>query len=211
LKADPARRERINQQKRAIEAALDLGRLREARSATQRELAERLDVSQANISRIEHEEDVYVSTLRSYVEALGGRLELRAVFDDAIVELGPNGILYNPIVVAATTPSHSTRIAAPLFANTHQVNELWGLATANAAIDAFRESVEFGEGLLHQGFSYSQTTFSPPMSPNLIGVGQLMVSPNEPLLQWQSLAKTKPAENIAMSIVQTRVVQPEVA
>jgi len=43
--------------------------------------------SQPNISRIEHQDDAYLSTLRSYVEALGGRLEVRAVFEDQTVEL----------------------------------------------------------------------------------------------------------------------------
>ncbi len=46
-----------------------------------------LGVTQANISRIEHEEDLYLSTLRSYVEALGGRLEVNAVFADGVVSL----------------------------------------------------------------------------------------------------------------------------
>jgi hypothetical protein len=50
-------------------------------------LAEALDVSQPNVSRIEHQDDVFLSTLRSYVEALGGRLEVRAVFDDLTVDL----------------------------------------------------------------------------------------------------------------------------
>jgi len=88
IKADPVRRERITQQKRAIETALDLGRLREDRSATQRDIAARMEVSQANVSRIEHEDDIYLSTLRGYVEALGGRLVLQAVFADATIEIG---------------------------------------------------------------------------------------------------------------------------
>ncbi|MBI4261223.1 MAG: XRE family transcriptional regulator [Actinobacteria bacterium] len=45
-------------------------------------LAGALGVSQANVSRVEREGDVYLSTLRNYVSALGGKLELRAVFPD---------------------------------------------------------------------------------------------------------------------------------
>ncbi|HEX5165267.1 MAG TPA: hypothetical protein VFV93_07725 [Thermomicrobiales bacterium] len=56
---------------------------------THREVAETLEVSQANISRIEHEDDLYLSTLSGYVAALGGRLELRAVFPDQTVEIVP--------------------------------------------------------------------------------------------------------------------------
>lgn len=86
--ADPERRARVEVQKHAIATALALTDLREAREATQREVGGRMGVSQANVSRIEHEEDLYLSTLRSYVEALGGRLELRAVFPDEIVTIG---------------------------------------------------------------------------------------------------------------------------
>jgi len=93
LKADPHQRERINERKRAIETALELGKIRESRSITQRAVASRMAVSQANISRIEHEEDLYISTLRSYIGALGGRLELRAVFEDSYIEIGPNALI----------------------------------------------------------------------------------------------------------------------
>ena len=49
---------------------------------SQVELAGRLDVTQGAISKLEHAEDVRVSTLRQYLEALGARLEFVAVFDD---------------------------------------------------------------------------------------------------------------------------------
>ena len=52
-------------------------------------MASTLGTSQANISRIEHQEDLFLSTLREYVEALGGTLELRAVFDDETVAIAP--------------------------------------------------------------------------------------------------------------------------
>ena len=45
------------------------------------ELADRLDRSQGNISELERRSDVYLSSLREYVEALGGELEINAVFD----------------------------------------------------------------------------------------------------------------------------------
>jgi predicted transcriptional regulator len=55
-----------------------LARLREALEITQVELAARLGWSQAVVSRLERHADMYVSSLESYVEALGGCLELRA-------------------------------------------------------------------------------------------------------------------------------------
>jgi DNA-binding XRE family transcriptional regulator len=87
IDADPRRRERVEVHKRGIRDALALARLRESRNVTQRQMARALDVSQANVSRIEHEEDLYLSTLRGYVHALGGHLEVNAVFPEETVEL----------------------------------------------------------------------------------------------------------------------------
>lgn len=68
--------------KRAIEDALELAELRRRRGVTQVQLAERLGTSQGNVSTLEHRVELYISTLREYVEALGGRLEIAAVFPD---------------------------------------------------------------------------------------------------------------------------------
>src|SRR5947199_7406824 len=87
---DPVRRAKVDEEKRAMYTVLALAELRNARGATQGEIARRLDVSQANISRIEHEENIYLSTLRDYIDALGGKLELRVVFPDgAVINLVP--------------------------------------------------------------------------------------------------------------------------
>src|SRR5262245_35887936 len=56
--------------------------LRHAEAVSQAELAGRLEVTQGAISKFEPAEDVRVSTLREYLDALGARLELVAVFDD---------------------------------------------------------------------------------------------------------------------------------
>lgn len=61
--------------------AYALGDVRRARDVTQVELAGRLAVAQATVSKFEKSNPA-VSTLRRYVEALGGHLELVAVFDD---------------------------------------------------------------------------------------------------------------------------------
>lgn len=60
-----------------------LSRLREERGITQQELARRLGVRQATVSGIEHRDDVQLSTLRRVVEALGGALQVFAVFANA--------------------------------------------------------------------------------------------------------------------------------
>jgi transcriptional regulator with XRE-family HTH domain len=56
--------------------------LRQAFDHTQQELAGSLGVSQDAISRIESRSDMLLSTLRRYVEAMGGRLDLVARFPD---------------------------------------------------------------------------------------------------------------------------------
>jgi transcriptional regulator with XRE-family HTH domain len=84
LRADPERAARIDAMEIAIENALALAEMRRSRGVTQKQLAETMHVSQANISRIEHGEDAQLSTIQRYISALGGHLELRAIFPDRI-------------------------------------------------------------------------------------------------------------------------------
>lgn len=55
---------------------MTLQALRRQLEITQEGLAERLDIRQSNVSKVEQRRDMLISTLRSYVEALGGTLEL---------------------------------------------------------------------------------------------------------------------------------------
>lgn len=80
--ADPPRRARVDEHKRVM-----LAELRRSLDLTQTELAERLEVAQRGVSHVEHESNPRLATLADYVSALGGRLEVRAVFDDRAVEL----------------------------------------------------------------------------------------------------------------------------
>jgi len=64
-----------------------LGGLRRRVGLTQVELANKLAASQRTISHVEHEPNPRVATLGGYIEALGGRLELRAVFGERTVTL----------------------------------------------------------------------------------------------------------------------------
>lgn len=63
-------------------AEMELGELREQRGLTQSEVAERMQTAQPRLSQIENSEDYYLSTLRRYIEALGGELEVCVSFDD---------------------------------------------------------------------------------------------------------------------------------
>ncbi len=66
---------------------MHLDELRRARRMTQTKLAETLGVNQGEVSKIEHRTDLYLSTLFEYIEALGGTLEIRAVFPDSEVRI----------------------------------------------------------------------------------------------------------------------------
>jgi DNA-binding XRE family transcriptional regulator len=57
-----------------------LDELRAARSLTQEQLASVLGVKQAAVSKMERRTDMYISTLRGIIKAMGGQLEIRAVF-----------------------------------------------------------------------------------------------------------------------------------
>lgn len=79
----PDRRAAIEEQKELLRAEIQLHALRESRGITQAELAERMAVARPRVSKIESAtEDLRLSTLDRYVAALGGHLEINAVFDD---------------------------------------------------------------------------------------------------------------------------------
>jgi DNA-binding XRE family transcriptional regulator len=83
----PLNEQQVATYKRLMQAELRLSELRNRRGLSQAAVAEALAVTQPNVSRIEQEEDVYLSTLARYVAALGGRLELQAVFPDETITL----------------------------------------------------------------------------------------------------------------------------
>ena len=66
---------------------LSLNQLREARNLTQTSLAELLGIPQGGVSRLERRADMYVSTLRNYIRAMGGDLRITAVFPNGAVEI----------------------------------------------------------------------------------------------------------------------------
>lgn len=66
---------------------MDLRALREAVGLTQGELAQRVEITQSQLSKMERREDHRISTLRRYVEALGGTLEIFAVIDGKRIKL----------------------------------------------------------------------------------------------------------------------------
>jgi len=78
---------RAREKTERILADMALDELREARKLTQENLAEILHVNQAAVSKLENRVDMYVSTLRRFVEAMGGELVISAQFPDGIVRI----------------------------------------------------------------------------------------------------------------------------
>ena len=87
LASDPARAARVQAHCWAMADAVALAEIREEREFTRTDVA-RLLTSPANVSRIERQRDLYLSTLAQYVAALGGTLKVSVVFDDGEVEIG---------------------------------------------------------------------------------------------------------------------------
>ena len=83
----PERRRRIDELKRALLAEMPLHELRRARALTQKDLAETLHVTQPAIAKLEQRADIYVSSLRSYIEAVGGHLRIVAEFPEGEVAI----------------------------------------------------------------------------------------------------------------------------
>jgi predicted transcriptional regulator len=68
-------------------AEMPLNELRQARGLSQKMLAELLHVQQPSIAKLEKRTDMYLSTLRSHIEAMGGQLEIIARFPDGVVKI----------------------------------------------------------------------------------------------------------------------------
>ena len=83
----PESEARIQSKVEAEIGRLPLAELRKARMLTQDRIAELLHVNQGAVSKLEKRSDMYLSTLRSYVEAMGGHLDVRAVFPNGEVVL----------------------------------------------------------------------------------------------------------------------------
>ncbi|MNR36004.1 Helix-turn-helix domain protein [compost metagenome] len=74
-----ARRQKIEQRgAELIQEQMTLQELRKGLNLTQEAMADLLDVKQGNVSKVEKRTDMLISTLREYVEAMGGTLELVA-------------------------------------------------------------------------------------------------------------------------------------
>jgi len=86
-KFSPERKKRIKARaKELIAEEMALRDLRKVRRLTQEEVADKLGGKQVYVSRLERQSDAKISTLRNYVKALGGELELIVTFPEGEIK-----------------------------------------------------------------------------------------------------------------------------
>jgi ribosome-binding protein aMBF1 (putative translation factor) len=83
----PESQARTEAEAQAMLAEMPLNELRQARGLSQKMLAEVLHVQQPAIAKTEKRTDMYISTLRSHIEAMGGQLDVVARFPDGTVKI----------------------------------------------------------------------------------------------------------------------------
>ena len=77
--------------------------IRQARGLTQQQMSAQMDISQAEVSRMERRNNLHLATLARFIRATGGRLRITAVFDDQETEISIGDILpADPDPVALT-------------------------------------------------------------------------------------------------------------
>ena len=86
-KMSPESRKWVKQEVAKAIAEMPLNELRNARGLSQKMLAEALHIQQPAIAKLEKRTDMYISTLRSHIEAMGGQLEIIAKFPDGDVKI----------------------------------------------------------------------------------------------------------------------------
>ena len=83
----PERLARIEKETQAMLQEMALADLRKARRMSQAELARNMGIKQPSVADMEKRTDMYISTLRSLIEGMGGKLEIVASFPDAEVKI----------------------------------------------------------------------------------------------------------------------------
>lgn len=86
-KMTPEQRRRVQEKTEALKKEMALQELRQALEMTQTELAEKLGVNQAAVSKFENQSDIYISTLSRILTAMGGELRITARFGEGDVQI----------------------------------------------------------------------------------------------------------------------------
>lgn len=86
-KMSPQSQARAKEKAEMLGAEMDLAELRRARTLSQESLAQLLHVSQGSVAKMEKRTDMYISTIRRFVEAMGGELIVTAQFPDHAIRI----------------------------------------------------------------------------------------------------------------------------
>lgn len=95
-KMSPESRARSDAQAHRLIAEMALADLRRARGLSQEALAAVLHVKQPSIAKLEQRADMYISTLRSHIQAMGGELEIVARFPEGDVKISNFAAIEEP-------------------------------------------------------------------------------------------------------------------
>lgn len=83
----PESQKRIKEKKDQLCSEMALQELRQALKLTQQQIADNLKMNQAAVSKIEHQSDIFISTLRRFLAAMGGELRIVAHFPQGDVSI----------------------------------------------------------------------------------------------------------------------------
>lgn len=86
-KMSPESRARAVAKMDELREQMNLGEIRRARQLSQASLAQTLHVTQGSVAKMERRADMYINTVRRFVEAMGGELELVAKFPDSSIKI----------------------------------------------------------------------------------------------------------------------------
>ncbi len=86
-KFSPEERVKVQQKAQEKVAAIRLQQVRKSHHVTQKELAASMGLSQSALSELERRPNITIGTMQRYIEALGGHLEVKAVFKNGKEEL----------------------------------------------------------------------------------------------------------------------------
>jgi transcriptional regulator with XRE-family HTH domain len=89
----PESRARIERRTGELAREMALRELRQAKALTQQQIAGTLRMNQAAVSKLEHQSDMYISTLRRFLSAMGGELRIVASFPEGDVAIAQFGDL----------------------------------------------------------------------------------------------------------------------
>ena len=106
LRARMAPKARAEAEAERLGEEMDLAEVRRALRLSQEEIGQTLQIGQGSVAKIEKRADMYVSTLRRFIEAMGGELEIVARFPDHIVRIRNFSELSGKRVEGGGTPPH---------------------------------------------------------------------------------------------------------